>query len=365
MKLAGSPARALVQLARLGAVGVAALALVASTEEGERAGTGGRCPAGETCSDATPSGLLFEGAPLGTWPALTAHTIAAGGRQTFRLTDPDTHLAFDLPFTAKVTNRAHAVAGQGDDLVVVGASSAATGYLRILDLDGLLYDRLAIDSAEVASVRAAPAYATAYPSFDPPRWAAFAGGQATVSLVLTDAAGQPVVDEGLTVRSPVPSTRTAWDSFQLGFPSAGVVALAVDAGHLAGQAVTFPVVESFDELEASAPADAGIGGTLTVCFTAWQRGPRADTTDDDTVVIGVPRRYRVTGPATPLAEQPYGSCVELHTDAAGTVQVDATVGDRTWSAQVEVRGAGMREAAGWGDWLRAPSEGERAAMAHD
>src|SRR5262245_37597128 len=87
-------------IGRMTAVGGAAFALVASTEAGDRAGGDGRCPAGETCDPTTPDGLLFEGAPLGYWPDLTAHTIATGGRQTYRITDNATHDPLALPFQA-------------------------------------------------------------------------------------------------------------------------------------------------------------------------------------------------------------------------------------------------------------------------
>ena len=347
-------------LGRLGLIGGAALALVASTEAGDR--SDGTCPAGETCAPETPDGLLFEGAPLGTWPALTAHTIAAGGRQTFRITYPGSDRApFDLPFTADATGAGHAIVGTGPDRVSVSATGASTGHLRILDDAGQLYDRLSIESAHVTTMRAAPAYGTAYPHFDPPRWAAFAGGEATVSIVLADGRGEQVVDEGLAVRSPVPAVRTSWDSFTLTTPTAGIVALAVDAGDVRDREVRVPVVDVFDEIVVSAPQESGVGGDVRVCFVPWLRGGQAGS-DDDTLVVGVPRQYRVRGAATPLAVQPYAACLELHTDAGGPLEVEAVIGGRSWFATIDVRGSGAREAAGFAQWLAAPSEGERAAL---
>ena len=81
------------------------------------------------------------------WPALSAHTTAAGGRQTFRITWPVTHDPFDLAFVATVTSPDHQVVATGSDRVSVAATGAATGDLRIVDGGGLLYDRLSIDSA--------------------------------------------------------------------------------------------------------------------------------------------------------------------------------------------------------------------------
>ncbi len=348
----------LAHLARLGVVGGAALALLASTEAGER-NQDGSCPAGETCAPETPEGLLFEGAPLGTWPALTAHTIAAGGRQTFRIIYPEGG-PFDLPFVAKVSSSGHRIVASGEDRAVVGADREATGYLRILDDAGQLYDRLAIASAPIAAIAAAPSYGAAYPLLEPTRWAAFAGGEATVALRLTDRGGRRLVDEDLALRSPVPAARTGWDSFTLTTGPAGVIALSVEAGGGAAREVRVPVVDVVDEVEAPARRQTGVGGDLEVCFTAWLRGDRADSSDD-TLLIGVPRTYRISGPATPLATQAYGSCLQLHTDADGTVVVDATIAGRTYTATIDVRGASPRDASGFAVWLRAPSEGERAA----
>ncbi len=359
-RFVGPAVPVLSQLSRLGVVGGAALALLASTEAGDRAN--GTCPAGETCTPDTPNGLLFEGAPLGVWPALTARTIAAGGRQTFRLTYPDSHDPFDLPFVAKLSSPDHQVVATGADRVSIAAARPATGYLRILDASGELYDRLSIDSAEIASLRAAPAYAIAYPQLDPPRWATFAGGRTTVTVVLADAGGQSLVDEDLVVRSPAPSQRAAWDSFDLTAPAAGVLELAVDAGDLVDRRVRVAVVDVFDELQVSSPTTTGVGGTLTACFPAWLRGD-LPSADDDVLVVGLPRQYHVTGPATPLPVQAYAACVQLHTDAAGTVRIDATAGGRTWSATIDVRGASPREVPSLTDALWAPSEGERAELA--
>ena len=360
---AGPFAAVLSQLTRLGVVGGAALALLASTEAGDRAN--GTCPAGETCAPATPNGLLFEGAPLGVWPALSAHTIAAGGRQTFRLTWPDSTDPFDLPFVAKVSSADHQVVATGADRVSVAALRPGTGNLRILDGSGQLYDRLSIDSAEIGSIRAAPSYRSGYPSLDPPRWSLFAGGQASVTAVLSDPRGATVVDEDLAVRAPVPLLRTSWDTFSLTTPPvAGTLELAIDAGDLSDRRVPVPVVDSFDELAIMAPAETGIGGDVTVCFSAWERGATA-APDDDVLVVGVPREYQLTGPATPLVTQQWGSCLELHTTAAGTVRVDASVGARTWTATIDVRGSMAKPQRGLIETMTGPVEGERATLARE
>ena len=361
-RVAGPFASVLSQLTRLGVVGGAALALLASTEAGDR--NDGSCPAGETCAPETPNGLLFEGAPLGVWPALSAHTIAAGGRQSFRLTWPDSTDPFDLPFVAKVSSPQHQVVAAGVDRVSVSASGAATGNLRILDSSGALYDRLSIDSAAIASIRMAPAYRSAYPSLDPPRWALFAGGDATVTAVLADGRGTTIVDEDLALRAAAPTVRTSWDSFALTVPpAAGTLELAIDAGDVSDRRVQVPVVNTFDDLAIMAPSESGIGGDITVCFSAWERGATASP-DDDLLVVGVPREYQLTGPATPLAIQQWGSCLEVHTTAAGTIHVDASVGARTWSTTIEVRGTMAKPRPGLIETMTGPVEGDRATLTH-
>jgi hypothetical protein len=350
------------QLLRLGLIGGGVLALVASSQAGER--HDGTCPAGESCSPDTPTGLLFEGAPLGVFPALTAHTIAAGGRQSYRILDAETREPFALPFDAKVTGDGRSVAAIGGSQVTVAAATANTGHLRIVDPGGLLYDRLAIDSAAIATMRAAPAYATAYPVFDPPRWAAFAGGEATVTIVLSNADGGTVVDEDLAMRTPLPSARTSWDSFTLTTAGAGIASLLIDAGDISGREVRVPVVDVFDEIAVSAPTETGVGGDLRVCFAAWLRGDAPDSRDD-TLVVGVPRQYRVTGPATPAAVQEYPSCLQLRTTGPGTVRVDLTIDDQMWTATVAVRGSMARTAGDLGALFGGPVAGERAMSVPD
>jgi len=303
---------------------------------------------------------LFEGAPLGFWPVLTAHTIAAGGRQGFRMIDHATDEAFDLPFTANVTNPSHQVVALGGDHVVIAATAAGAGHLRIMSPAGELYDRMSIDSEEVASMRTAPVYAAVYPYIDPPRWAGYSGGLVTLSIVLAAADGDWLVDENIAVRAPLALQRVAWDSFSLAPVTAGTMELAVDAGHVVDERLPVTVVDRFDNVEILGPDVTGVGGDIAVCFVAWKDGVG---TADRTLVVGVPWLFHVTGPATSLATQRYPSCLELHTTADGPVVVTATVAGQTWTAAVEVRGANARTATGMHEWLWAPTEGDRAAMA--
>lgn len=355
------PARSLVAtLGRLGLVAAGGLALAASTEAGERAGDGS-CPYGETCSDATPDGLLFEGAPLGWFPQLTTHVTAVGGRQTFRISTPP-GAAFDLPFVAATTG-ALQVVGSGPDRVTVAATVAGTGYLRILDPDGRLYDRVELTTAEVRRARLTPSYRAAYPMADPGGWAALTTGRAELSVVLGGADETQVVDEGMTIRATSPSTRVAWDTVQVEIPAAGAPELTIDAGRLLGTRLVVPTVDHLDELVASGPTESGVGGDVTLCFPAWRR-ETAPGRGDKLLVIGAARTFRVTGPAHAVAAQPHDACLVVHTDGPGEVVVSATAGGRTAARAVTVRGA-ARPLGDLGAVLTGASEGERAASAAD
>ena len=355
------PRLSLPQLGRITLLGGAALALIASTQEGERAGGDGVCPAGETCAPETPQGLLFEGVPLGFWPDATAHTIAAGGRQTFRITDKATGAPLALPFRAEVTAAGHRLFATGAERAVVEATAADTGYLRILSPSGELYDRVIIDSAELGSVGVLPTYAYAYPALMPARWAAYAGARVEVAVTLATADGGWLVDEGLAITAALPLERVGWDAVALTAP-AGAVTLTVDAGGRSGHTAAFDVVDRVDELRPSSARVDRDKREATVCFHASTTVAAGGAV----TVVGVPTTYRVTGPAQPLATQRYPSCLELRlTAATGEVVVEATAAGRSATRTFRIEGDMARRAPAMTAWLFAPTEGERAATAGD
>jgi hypothetical protein len=344
-------------VARIGAVGIAAATLIASTEAGDRA-VDGTCPVGETCSPDTPDGLLFEGAPLGFWPDISAHTIAAGGRQTFHITDAATDADLALPFVAATSIAGFSAAPVDAAHVTVAAGPAATGYLRIVSPEGSLYDRLSIDSAEITTITAVPAYAAAYPSLLPAKWAAFAGGRAAITVKLTSNAAaeieHSVVDESLVVRAPVAHQRLGWDTIALTPAAAGIVELNVDAGHLRNQAVAFTVVDTIGSIVAPSPVAATVGREVTVCFHALTAEQ-----PDPSLVIGVPWQFTTTGPAQLAADQAYPACVKFTGVATGTVTVTARAVGLVATATVNVSGASAKTVAP--SWLWLGTAGERAA----
>jgi len=227
--------RNLGSMLRAGGVGAAALALAASSTDGQRAGSGW-CPEGEQCADDTPAGLEFEGAQVSWFIGNGVAATAVGGRQTVRLTDKTTGLALELPFLAEATNRsAHAASPADGAQANLSASAEGLGYLRISRVaDDYLFDRLTISSRPIATMEARPTIATSWPGFDDGAWAVFAGGQTEVAIALYDAEGGWLVDESMQLETPSPSTRTAWDALRIS-PTAngtgpGTYAIAVSAG---------------------------------------------------------------------------------------------------------------------------------------
>ncbi|MEZ4404377.1 MAG: hypothetical protein R3B06_30430 [Kofleriaceae bacterium] len=344
--------RLLGQALRLGGVTGAAALLLASTQAGDRAVDDGTCPAGETCSPETPAGLLFEGAPLGYIPAITAHTIAAGGRQTFTIIDKATMAPLAAPFAVATTDATFAGTPVGPAAVAVTARGAGAALLRVLSPEGLLYDRVDVTSRVITDVVAYPTHTAAYPAIMPPRWVGFAGGRVEVALQLR-ADADDVVDEGLQVTTAAQLQRTAWNTFALVAPAAGAIDLAVDAGDQRGLAATVTVVDQFDRIDAPPARAIGVGGVTTVCFSA-----KTATAAGDALVVGVPWRLTLAGPATAEAAQPHPACLELTPTATGTVTVTATAAGHTATATLDVTGAAKPSGPAWA-WLG--TDGERAA----
>lgn len=154
----------------LAAVGVlAALSLACMSEvDGERAATG-ECPAGETCSDATPTGLRFVGNTMYDQSVLQLGPVLAGGTFEVGLRSNGGEalpaFAYDVEDSGVFTaSRGEGVFGPTNDageplhpvdgyLTLKGAAPGRT-YLRITEpATGELYDRLAIDVYEIDEVQ--------------------------------------------------------------------------------------------------------------------------------------------------------------------------------------------------------------------
>ncbi|MCZ7687367.1 MAG: hypothetical protein M5U28_54965 [Sandaracinaceae bacterium] len=134
--------------------------------DGERAATG-ECPAGETCSSATPEGLEFVGRALFDEPTLRLGPVLVGGSFELGLRTQD---GAPLPAFAasSSTNGVRVTVGDGvfgpttedgepyylvDSYLVLRATSAGVAQIRVTDpATGELYDRLSIEAVELDSV---------------------------------------------------------------------------------------------------------------------------------------------------------------------------------------------------------------------
>lgn len=348
---------------RAGGVGAAALALAASSTDGERA-TDGWCPEGEQCADDTPEGLEFEGAQVSWFIGNGVATTAVGGRQTVRLTDKATGVALDVPFRAEATNLgAHAASAGSGAEVEVSASAEGEGYLRISRVaDDYLFDRLTIRSRPIATIEARPTMAASWAGVGEDSWAVFAGGQTEIAIALYDADGGWLVDESMQLETPNPSTVVAWDALRItpttSGTGAGTYPIAVSAG--GGQVttvVTIDVVESVDLVTAWGPDGThAVGSTIEACFEASSGGKD---------VLGVPWTFEVVGLADPApsAEQVHEGCLKVRFTAPGTVTVRGVADGRSAvTTFTAISGARVRPQ---GPWLSARDLGDRAAASTD
>jgi hypothetical protein len=353
--------RILGSMLRAGGVGAAALALAASSTDGDRANSGW-CPAGEQCADDTPEGLEFEGAQVSWFIGNGVATTAVGGWQTVRLTDKTTGLALALPFGAEATNRsAHTAYPDGGAQVNLAASAEGEGYLRITRVaDGYLFDRLTVTSRPIASFEVRPTMATSWPGFDDGAWAVFAGGQTDLAVALYDADGGWLVDESMQLATPTPSTVVAWDAVRVSPPrgGTGTYLIAVSAG--GGQvsdAASVDVVENVDVVSSWGPDGTHtVGSTAEACFLATTGGRD---------VFGAPWTFEITGPADPepASEQLHERCLKVRLTGPGIVTIRGIADGRSATTTfTAISGARARTVA---PWVSTRDLGDRAAASAD
>jgi hypothetical protein len=351
----GTPMR-IKSLVRVGGVGAAALALAASSTEGDR-GAGGRCPAGEQCANETPEGLSFEGAQVSWFIGNGVANTAVGGTQTILITDNIDDMPLTWPFEPKVTGTSFAVSSTGEASVSLSAPTAGTGYLRITrPADGYLYDRIPIESRAVSRMQAHPSLTESWPGFGADSWAAYAGSTVDVAVALYDSGGGWLVDESMAITANTLVRRSAWDSVEIRPTVAGTTTLSVSTGDVDGT-VDVTVVDTLSSISGPSPQQAAVNATREVCFDAFAGSVR---------VFGAPFAFQVSGPALilPISEQEHRSCLEVRATGLGTITVTASVGSLTATGQVDVTSSAARRAIPTG-WVSRSDLGERALMSDE
>lgn len=295
-------------MSRLGYVAMVLGSLAGCLTEGERAASG-RCPIGEICSPATPSGLLFAGPSFGDvrFGSFGVHDTAVGGVQ-----DVTVEGIGKLPFAALSTNGAITVDAPIANTVRLHGVAAGDALLRIVEPGtDALYDRVTVLAGAIDRIDLG---AATRELLDQPEQIALLEG-ASVDLVaqLYDASGNRLVDEGLTIEGAV--ERLAWDTATVQAQRPEAV-LTITAGDRPPVAVSLPVVAGIDEIVAdlSQATPAPLAGESTlICF---------DGHAGDRTVVGMTWTVTATGADRSVAL--FGrNCLSVSRMTAGRVTVHA------------------------------------------
>lgn len=294
---------------------------------GERFETG-QCPAGETCSDTTPSGLQFIG--NGLYDVLVEsgpHPTAVGGTQVITLQGDGLTTDYiaddDGGLGVQVASR------NGFDLTMWGVASRSN-YLRILDGDGLLMDRKELTGAILDRVDVIPSIWESVPASRP---LAFLAGDLTLGVALygdvqhdTGPVSDRIVDAKMDI-ALAGAQRVAWDAVEANLTT-GTYPLVVTAGDNASFPLDVVVVDHADSVsvQPGQPTTVNNDDYSFVCFEALSGGR---------YVAQASWSYTIDGnPAIPSIEP---NCVGVITDkTSGTVTVQASAAGATTTISLSV-----------------------------
>ncbi|MEO5726340.1 MAG: hypothetical protein ABI134_27075, partial [Byssovorax sp.] len=186
---------------------------------GQRAKGGGACPAGETCSDQTPSGLNFLGATTTDSFGGAIGVTAVGGTQVLTV--------LDGPASFDVTSSDFAVVSISSvsppNIIVTGGSTGSALVRVDQSATNNLLDQVSVDVAKLDKATLLPSELSV---IEPQNttWALLAGGTAPLMVRLEAANGERLVDESMKLTSPSGfPKREAWDRFAVAAPASGEV----------------------------------------------------------------------------------------------------------------------------------------------
>src|SRR4051812_37169737 len=208
----------------------ALLALPACTTLGDRAANG--CPVGQTCSNETPDGLEFSGPEYGdSWLGdPSVKLVAVGGTETIGAWDHQTGDALAVPYTASFEEDAAMLIGGTDgNQILVASLDVASTDLSLRDSQGALLDRVNVTSHEVTAIGLTQGGPDVDFRRDDGPIALYPGASLRLTVTLSDATGDRLVDDHMFVDLAIPATRATWDSFDLTVPVDGVT-VDVQAG---------------------------------------------------------------------------------------------------------------------------------------
>ncbi len=347
-----------------------ALALVACNTAGERADTG-ECPAGETCSDATPRGLHFIGVTMadelfsGNGPAATA----IGGTQEVALEydrGDGVRIALDMPYdTDDDGGLGVTVVNHSGSVVTVKGARSRSNYLRILDKQtGELFDRYTLTGAAVKQMRIVGTEFESLPSNRPEL--VFATGDQEIGVALvgdvqesSGTSSERIVDTSMVLDLPG-ATRTSWDSVRLTNAVVGTYPLLVTAGDKPAATLPVEIVASADAVSVIGPQPTiPANSHETVCFQA---------TNNNRYIYGLTWTFHTNGMTRVNGKSDIlRNCISVSSEgmATGQIPVTAAAGGQTLTVNVVI-GAAARavgDVPSTAATARSvPTAGDRAAL---
>ena len=304
---------------------------------GERANSG-ECPAGETCSPATPSGLDFVGNKLANELLLSGpRATAVGGTQVVALQynrGDGVYVALDLPYTADDDGgRGIKVDSTTGSQVTVRGVDSRSNYLRILDEDGLLMDRKELTGAALEMMELVPTDYESIPAGTP---IAFAPGSRKVGVALygdvqksSGPVSERIIDTSMQVTF-AGAERTAWDTFEVN-AGVGTHAVSVTAGDKPTATLDFVVVDTADSVVAlNPPPSIQPNGSASVCFQA---------SSGNRYIAGLTWTFQVDGgnPKVQGDGTLTRNCIGVTTTkTTGSVAVQATAGGQSSTVTIAI-----------------------------
>lgn len=305
------------------------------------------CHQDETCSHATPNGLVFLGTDITGQNGGAPGPTAIGGTQRVTLLDPSESLTAPVPFAREYSTDTSLpsdgrwgtgveVIDEAKSVVTVRGIADGSNYLRIVDPDGDLYDRTILAAKAIHHYQVRPPYAYGGP--DEKETVVWAVGAQEMSVGLWSApdpqlanTSDLLVDESLTL-SIGGATQTRWDT---------IMVPAAPPGHRQ-VLVTGDSGAAFLDVETVAAPDTivnarsnvyplSIYGSDLLCFVArhgsrYVAGAKWSFTMDRGQVL-----------TSETIDTPHSGCAYFAANRQGLVQIHATASGFTQTLTVSAQ----------------------------
>ena len=314
--------------------------------QGDRARTA-MCPPGETCSDLTPDGLAFRGAPLSGFAGSNTLALAVGGWATIEVEGSGTRAILDRFAATAEPASAFAVSDIRPPRLTLHALGPATGLLRVSDsVTGELFDRVSISAAPIDHVTLQPELLFVLdPRYNERAPVLLRGTRGQLVVRLQAAGDQVLADERMTVSVPSGDTvrQTAWDLAEVSTTNDHTV-LTVQSG-ASRVDVTVRAVDRADTIELMTPAATSapitVDATASLCFAALSGADLVTSLEWRFVgSAGVTVRPGDTAGALMPA-----SCIEVDGVTRGPATVEASLGTTSLTVTLDVTNPAPARAA--------------------